>query len=296
MKLNELGASNSPKQLAKVFESYFGKKLRFENLTRPQTRTMLTGVRTLISEHRQSPGFHTSQKNPSYLKLIMLEQALTSKLRETGEAGVLPILADPKAAADSTKKAIATVKDPKMKAALDKSAKGATLHPDESKLVAGAALSKTESRLRNLYNVLNESEIQQAQVVLAAQDMVDRMQKMLEDVINVQFKDLPALVDQIKNEVGMEQSTQFNTDASSALTGLVQNLQSAKQAMEAALGVVTGQAPVDPAGGLDVDSQLDGNLGMDGASALDDPLAADAETDAAIPKPTMADKLGRARR
>ena len=90
------------------------------------------------------------------------------------------------------------------------------------------------------------SEIQQAQVVLAAQDMVDQVQKMSEQVSAMQFKDLPALVDQIKNEVGVDQATQFNGDASAALSGLLQNLQGAKQQLEASLGVVTGQAPQVP--------------------------------------------------
>jgi hypothetical protein len=54
------------------------------------------------------------------------------------------------------------------------------------------------------------------------------------------------LIDQIKNEVGVDQATQFNGDASAALSGLLQNLSGAKQQLEAALGVVTGQAPQVP--------------------------------------------------
>jgi hypothetical protein len=93
---------------------------------------------------------------------------------------------------------------------------------------------------------LKESEVQQAQVVLASQDMVDQVQKMSEQISAMQFKDLPALVDQIKNEVGVDQAMQFNTDATAALAGLLQNLQGAKTQLEQALGVVTGQAPQVP--------------------------------------------------
>jgi hypothetical protein len=100
---------------------------------------------------------------------------------------------------------------------------------------------------RSLKQRLKEaSEVQQAQVVLASQDMVDQVQGMSEDISAMQFKDLPALVDQIKNEVGVDQAMQFNTDATAALSGLLQNLQTAKTQLEAALGVVTGQAPVVP--------------------------------------------------
>jgi hypothetical protein len=69
---------------------------------------------------------------------------------------------------------------------------------------------------------------------------------MIEQVTSMQFKDLPALVDQIKNEVGVDQAQQFNADATAALAGLTQNLQGSKGQLETALGVVTGQAPAVP--------------------------------------------------
>lgn len=90
------------------------------------------------------------------------------------------------------------------------------------------------------------SEIQQAQVVLAAQDMVDQVQKMIEQVSAMQFKDLPALVDSIRNDLGMDQAQQFNNDVTAALQGLIQGLQGSKTQLETAQGVLTGQAPVVP--------------------------------------------------
>jgi hypothetical protein len=116
-------------------------------------------------------------------------------------------------------------------------------------------------RRQNLRSRLQEaSEVQQAQVVLASQDMVDQVQGMSEDISAMQFKDLPALVDQIKNEVGVDQAAQFNTDATAALSGLLQNLQAAKQQLETALGVVTGQAPVVPGTDMTADAGLGGEM------------------------------------
>jgi len=89
-------------------------------------------------------------------------------------------------------------------------------------------------------------ELQQAQVVLASQDMVDQIQKMIEQVSAMQFKDLPALVDSIRNEVGMEQAQQFNNDSTKTLQGLIQGLQGSKTQLESAQGVLTGQAPMVP--------------------------------------------------
>ena len=299
MKLQELAATKPTKQIARVFESYFGSRMKFDQITGKQAQQMLKRVRGVLGETRRQPSFHQSERNPAYLKLLMMEQALTARIKE---AIAPPAPAAPGApAAPNLSQATSTVKDPKLKAALDKSTKGQTLTPDEQKMVAGAAMMAAESRLRRAYRMLKESEVQQAQVVLAAQDMVDKMQSMLEDASEMQFKELPALVDSIKNQVGIDQASQFNADATAALTGLVQNLQGAKQQLDQALGVVTGQTPPPDAGmaamggapspagdmaaaGMD---DLDAAAGMAG-----DEIAPPPEEPAAVPPAA----LGRAKR
>lgn len=202
MKLQDLAQPQQSKQTAKVFESYFGKGIAFDRMSRSQAHNMLGRVRELMREHRAQPAFHQSEQNPAYLKLVVMEQGLAARMREL-------------------------------------------------------------SMLREA------SEVQQAQVVLAAQDMVDKMQKMLEEITALQFKDLPALVDSIKNEVGAQQATQFNADATAALSGLVQNLQAGKQQMEAALGVVTGEgaAPMDAGMGADLGAGGEAGAAADLAAA-----------------------------
>jgi hypothetical protein len=293
MKLHDLAAPRPSKQIAKVFESYFGTKIPFDSLNARQTQHLLKRVRGLLGEHRSTPARHHSEQNASYLKLVMMEQALTQRMAEETipVAPVAGIAPGAKPAQPST----VQVKDPKLAAALKKSTAGQTLTPDEQKLVAGAAMMQAESRLRRAMTRLNESEVQQAQVVLAAQDMVDKMQGMLEDVTELQFKELPALVDSIKNQVGIDQATQFNTDATAALAGLVQNLQSAKAALDQALGVVTGQAPAPDAGMATAPGVVDVQANM-AAPAPDMggemPAEVPAEPDAAM----GGAGLGRARR
>ena len=281
MKLTELSAPKPSKQIAKVFESYFGSRISFDQLTRGQTAQMLTRVRGVLGEHRATTARHTSERDPKYLQLVMMEQALSSRLREDNlpiapAAPVAGAAAQPKPAAPGP-----AAKDPKV------------------------AMMAAESRLRRAMKRLNESEVQQAQVVLAAQDMVDKMQGMLEDVTELQFKELPALVDSIKNQVGMEQAQQFNTDATAALSGLVGNLQGAKQQLDAALNVVTGQAAPGGAvpgaadaamagadiGAADADMAAADDMGADAGL---DAAAADAGADMGAKTPAAA--LGRARR
>ena len=313
MKLQELAAPKPSKQIAKVFESYFGSRIKFDRLNSRQTRIMLNKVRGVLGEHRSTTARHTSEQNPHYLKLVMMEQALASRLREevvpgggggapNPTAGAAPgqtIQQAPQPTAGSQPPA--TAQDPKVAAAVKKSAAGQTLTADEQKLVAGAAMAMAESRLRREYRILKESEIQQAQGVLAAQDLVDKMQDMVEEVSELQFKDLPALVESIKNQVGVDQAMQFNTDATGALAGLLQNLQGAKQQLEAALGVVTGTGGPDMsaianAGAAAGDMGAAGaDMGAAGDLGLDAPPPGEGDLEAAAEPPVGA-ALGRARR
>ena len=295
MKLQELAVTRPTKQIAKVFESHFDQRLSFDSMNCGQVRGMLQRVRGLVNEHRASPAFHHSEKNPAYLKLMMMEQALTQQLQEFGATAPGTAGANPAATA-----ALNTVQQQQKKKEMQDQIK------QKQKEIADlqkAMMNPTMAAENNTGNFLRESEIQQAQVVLAAQDMVDRVQKMLEDTTEMQFKELPALVDSIKNEVGVDQAAQFNADAAAALSGLVQNLQASKGQLEAALGVVTGQggAPVVPGAvaGADIGAEMGADLGAElGAGAELDAAAADAGAELE-PEPeatTPAASLGRGRR
>lgn len=237
MKLNELAVASPTKQAAKVFESYFGNSVNFETVTPAQARGMLQRVRALIAEHRRTPEFHSSERNPAYLKLIVMEQALATAATSTAQSNP-----------QQTAAAMTLARQQKQKQLDDESRAVDQQLRDLTKKKADLQRAKSmlEGRPDLKQRLKEASEVQQAQVVLASQDMVDQVQKMSEQVSAMQFKDLPALVDQIKNEVGVDQAMQFNTDATAALAGLLQNLQGAKTQLESALGVVTGQAPTVP--------------------------------------------------
>jgi len=289
MKLNELAAANPTKQAAKVFESYFGNTVKFDQITPLQARGMLKRVRGMIAEHRRTPEFHSSEQNPAYLKLVVMEQALATQAMAPATAPV-----DPRKQAALQSAQVAQDKRNKQDQIRDIEKQVTDLNKQKADLQRGMNVPTMEGR-RSLRQRLKEaSEVQQAQVVLASQDMVDQVQKMSEQISAMQFKDLPALVDQIKNEVGTDQAMQFNTDATAALAGLLQNLQGAKTQLEAALGVVTGQAPTVPGAdmGADLGAEMPAELPAPGEEEID-------VTDIDIEEPgaeTPAASLGRARR
>ena len=269
MKLQELAVANPTKQAARVFESYFGKTLSFDSVSAQQARGMLRRVRDTIAEHRRTPEFHSSEQNPAYLKLVVMEQALAARVQEqavgmstastaAGTGAYVNNMPDAQASAGDMQKqqAAMTLQRQQKQRELDDAIKAK--QKELSDLNKQKSMLETRGSLKHRLQEANE--VQQAQVVLASQDMVDQVQGMSEDISAMQFKDLPALVDQIKNEVGVDQAAQFNSDATAALSGLLQNLQAAKQQLETALGVVTGQAPVVPGADVSADAGLGGEM------------------------------------
>ena len=247
MKLNELAVTRPTQQIAKVFEGHFDQRVQIDSLNRKQLHSMYRQVRGVLSEVRSSTARHHSEKNPAYLKMMMMEQALAEKIYEdemaqNPQAGT-PGVNDQQAAAMAVKQKLD--QKTQVQKELEDLKKQVTDKQNElNDLNTSATVQEWRRRAQTHGYYLSEGEVQQAQVVLAAQDMVDKMQDMIEDSTEMQFKELPALVDSIKNQIGQEQAAQFNNDAQAALSGLVQNLQASKQQLEQALGVVTGQGPV----------------------------------------------------
>lgn len=202
MKLNEL--SYSPKITAqKALKEHYNMPLTLDRMSVSEAKSMLQKVRRLVSETKQSGTFYQSQNNQSYLKLVFMEQALSTHLASMPRGSI----------------------------------------------------------------VIENEEVEKSQVVLAAQDMVDSVQKMLEQVSDMLVKEMPALVDSVQSEIGVDEAEQFSSQTSEALTGLTAALTTAKTSLQSALGVVTGQGG---AGAFD-DEAMGGaeDMGMDDVGAED---------------------------
>ena len=266
MKLQDLESSSVQKS-QKVFESYFEKKIDLSAINQSQALNMLQKVRSVIAEHRNSKDLHSSERNPAYLKALFMEQALQSVVEATAQELMQ--------------------KDPKVQRAMKKVAAKQPLTPEEEQLVGAMAMARTEAKKKTGAKVM-ESEVQQAQVVLAAQDMVDRVQGMIEDITEMEYKDLPALVESIRNEVGTSEAQSYRETATTSLEGLVEALQNAKGQLESAQGILTGQEPVVPGEGeMDMDVDVDGDTAD---------VEVDADVDVEEPESDLEASLGRARR
>lgn len=141
---------------------------------------------------------------------------------------------------------------------------------------------------------LTEGEVSNAEVLLAAKDIVDSIQDTIEKVGKIQNEQLPQLLDSIRDQLGSEQAEAFKTAVGSTLETLMTQLQSAREGVDGGVRVLSGEQvdqPMDLGGAPE--GELGGELPPPPASDLDmeepegDGFAA---TDAAV---GGAEELGR---
>lgn len=107
---------------------------------------------------------------------------------------------------------------------------------------------------------LLEGEIEKAQAKLAARDMADQLQELLEKVTRIKVEDLPALKESLRSNMDPSVASAFESTASGALDSVITALTSATSELDnAAQQVADGQAPTGT--GQDLEQAM--NLGQD---------------------------------
>jgi hypothetical protein len=130
--------------------------------------------------------------------------------------------------------------------------------------------------------VVENEEVEKSQVVLAAQDLVDSVQKMLEEVSDMLVKELPALTTGIQSEIGANEAEQFNSQVSEALTALQASVTETKSGLQSALNGITGQAMDPGAFGAGEEEAVD-----DGQVAGEEEAQAEEPEQAPVEEPEM---------
>ena len=88
---------------------------------------------------------------------------------------------------------------------------------------------------------LNEDEVGTAAAILAAKDMVDTTQDMIEKVGKMQNEQLPALLDSIRDQIGSEQADAFKNTVGQVLMTLSQQVSQAREQLDASARALTGE-------------------------------------------------------
>jgi hypothetical protein len=100
--------------------------------------------------------------------------------------------------------------------------------------------------------ILTEGELDTAEVVLAAKDMVDSVQDMIEDASKMLNEQLPPLLDSIRDKIGTAQAEAFSGSVTGALQALLDNLNSARSALDSGSRSLTGEEVAAPMPGAEM--------------------------------------------
>ena len=107
----------------------------------------------------------------------------------------------------------------------------------------GENMEHPKSRMIEQLMPLFEQDLDQAELVLAAKDMGDRLQKMAEDLASMQVEDLMPLVAAMKEQMGPEKAGAFESSADAAISGALDSVKSAKESHDNAVLALQGEAP-----------------------------------------------------
>ena len=134
-----------------------------------------------------------------------------------------------------------------------------------------------EDALNNKLKI-KESEMDKAEVTLAAKDMVDKIDAMIEDVGQIKSEELLPLVDKVRDEVGQAAADTLKSSVETAMGDLETALQSARSSLDNAARTVAGDpgATDDTIGDpMNDDPMPDADLGAtdDSLNSLDVPDA-----------------------
>ena len=108
-----------------------------------------------------------------------------------------------------------------------------------------------------------ENELDQAEVLLAAKNMADDLQKMAENLASMQVEELMSITNAMKEEVGTAEADAFNTSAEAAIGSALEAVKTANAQVADAVLVAQGQAPESDMGMDDTSMDGDMDAGLD---------------------------------
>lgn len=252
MNIREISKPVTAKALNESLAKRFGKRIALETFTLEQLQNAQNKLRTDLFNVETTESFNSVQRE-AYQKSKLFLDVLNAEIaeRENIGEGAKPDFLDMDKDGDK--------KEPMKKAIKDKKKK------------------------------VSEGAEEQAELVMAAKDMVNRITGWMEDTAEMQTESMLELADSIRDEMGSEQSEAFVNIVKPALEALYTALEATREATTQGVGLMTGEEmpeqpmgdEVAPEGEAEMEPTVDAEAG-----AIDAELPADddgmAAADAAV--------------
>ena len=105
---------------------------------------------------------------------------------------------------------------------------------------------------------LMEGEMGKSEAILAARDMVDSIQDMVEKVSKMQVEQLPALIDTIRDQIGINEADQFKNSMGDLLRNISEALSQARETADTSARALAGEEGAGMGMGMGADVPMSG--------------------------------------
>ena len=336
MNLDDLIPAPDSKKIAAVSQKVFGRSINVESLTKDKAQSLRETFAARLSKLESKLGANVAN-NPSYLENKLFLETLDTYLGEddemSDEARELELYAENDGdlyqqsgvpiMKNLSKKFKKGTYDSALAAKLwkyhaDRAAKAYSQEHstgDDWKTMFNPAVRmemarsmeaswKSEMEAGNFMesaevteSVIVEGEMEAAEQVMASKNMVDKIQKMVEDLGGMLNEDLPPLTDSIRDNMDSAMADEFNAAMQQLLSNALEGMRQSREQVDAAARILTGEAAPEMMGDeamVDPDAEME----MEPTTDMEMDAEAPAEEDFAVADAAQAgeEELGRERR
>ena len=256
MLLKEFSKPVTVESLNETLAKRYGQKLNVSKFTMEELEDARNKLRTKLSQVETNESFDavnndTYQKSKLFLDILNTEiSERSNKKPDENENGIPDYAEDGKGPNDLKNKGIEAMKK------------------------AGNAKADAEAGERKK---VKEGAEEEATLVMASKDMVDRITGWMEDTAEMQTESMLELADKIRDELGVEKSEEFTGLVKPALESLYSALESTRDSLTGGVAVLTGEGAPTTMGDEPSDDEMDMEPTTD--MDMDDEEAEDPEAD-----------------
>ena len=226
-----------------LLESRFGLTLNPDLLTRSQAKKIYESAAKIIEQVKSTPQAHSAHKDPKYLELLMVKEAMNKYMKDfkpDNAPGAKTVKMKPASSYTAVKSLTEGKATQKIGRILDLVMEGKPVPSKYMDVFAPVIHKVMEMKSAHL----NESELEKSEVLLAARDVVDSLQDMIEELGKILNEQIPALSDSIRDQLGAQASSTYSGTVSQTLSGLLESLKSVRQDVDNATRALAGEEPV----------------------------------------------------
>ena len=336
MNIREISKPVTAKSLNESLAKKFGQRVDLEKFTLEQLQDARNKIRTKVFQVETNESFDSVVKNESYQKSKLFLDVLNAAIseREVVEAAkpdYIDIDGDgdkeepmKKAAKDAKKKKVnelgvtdrqtgqtttlpsGNVQGDSIEDLLQQAKELALQSGDpngqqrarEIEQIIRSMQKVQPMRTRTGESVIIEGAEDEAELVMASKDMVDRLTGWMEDTAEMQSESMLELADAIRDEMGSAKSEEYVSTVKPALASLYAAMEQTRVTLTQGVGMLTGEGegPADMMGADDGlgDMDMDMEPPVDAETPLEEPAGDDFEV--AAPAAGGDEEAGRARR